>query len=320
MNEHNIRKLSVMKRALAIAWAFGVLLFVVGPAHAGTLDVLNAFTLGPNTVSDNSGDELINGANGTTAGSTIVQPGSILLATFGMNSITNAAGINGIGTGTGYTQLNGLIAVQCLSETSSNGGFSATFGPATSQADLAAIGAVSPSASAAIAGWASGTMVGVYDVGQGTATNYSRSKGTLDADILTAISGTELWQFGFTGSGGNAALGEGWAATVASNDISVVGATPSPANAGVVNFSLNQTAVTPFSNMLGVEPSVVDSAVKVALNGSSNLLGTGGQTTDFQAFDNSNVTLNVVPEPSSFCAVGCGVWALAVVGRRRTRA
>ena len=140
MNEHNIRKLSVMKRALAIAWAFGVLLFVVGPAHAGTLDVLNAFTLGPNTVSDNSGDELINGANGTTAGSTIVQPGSILLATFGMNSITNAAGINGIGTGTGYTQLNGLIAVQCLSETSSNGGFSATFGPATSQADLAAIG------------------------------------------------------------------------------------------------------------------------------------------------------------------------------------
>ena len=320
MNKHNIDRASIMKRASVIALASGILFFVACSAHADTMDVLQAFRLGSNNITDNSGDELINGANGTTAGSTIVQPGSILLATIGMNSISNAAGINGIGTGTGYSQLNGLVAIQCLSETSGTGGYSYTFGPATSPADLAAVGAVSPSASAAIAGWSLGTMAALYDVSQGTATNYSRSKGTLDADILTAISGTELWQFGFTGSGGTAALGEGWAATVVSNDISIVGATPSPANGGVVNYSLDQTAVTPFSDMLGVQPSAVDSAVNVALNGSSNLLGTGGQTTDFQAFDNANVTLNVVPEPSSFSLLAAVFGTLALAGWRRKRA
>ena len=146
-------------------------------------------------------------------------------------------------------------------------------------ADIAAIDAVSPTAAGIVAGWNPNTMLALYDNNPNPAT-YTRSGSSLDADIASAVpaGSTQVWQLGFSGAN----PGEFWTASAASNNINVVGATQSPFVAGLVNFAVDQTTVTPYSSLL-VSNQTID--------GSADLLGIGGATTPFQAFDNTNATL-----------------------------
>ncbi len=323
-----------MRKMICVLAATFVVLAATRPAAASLTDVLNLFAPGQNELQDSSADLLINGqpGQGTTGGtaSTIVQQGSVLLSTFEFTSITNAKGAPSLGNGTNYTEVDGLIALQCSSATQVTGSAGTTwdyvFGPATSATDRAAIGVYSPSASAAVSGWATGTMVGMYDL----TTTYSRlgpsGSASIDADVQSAITtGVQLWQFGFTGASGAAATGQGWEAYSPANDISLIG---NGSNSGTVNFALNQTAVTPYSSFIKADQTTNAFATvftgngsvnTIALDGNSTLLATSGQT-PFQAFDNATVYLDAIPEPASL-AVWLGVCVVGgvVVWRRRRR-
>ena len=67
---------------------------------------------------DVSGDYLVNGDNGTTPGSPIVQVGSILLSGYRLSNVNNDNGTTSIGNAT-YSQLSGLVAIQVTGETGS---------------------------------------------------------------------------------------------------------------------------------------------------------------------------------------------------------
>jgi hypothetical protein len=291
-----------MRKAIILGLA--LCLFSAVPAWA-SIDVLSAFANGQNNLHDVSADKLINMGGGATT----VDVGDILVSIFAFNTIQNPSFPipTGIGTGSStYGELSGLLAIKVLTKTSLGGGaYSWTFGPATDAASVAAINAVSPAAGTQIGSWANGTLLAFFD---DTTPDFSRNGTTVNNDVLTAIDGYKLWELGFTN---NATLdangrptaqnGQGWAANAVSDDVGIIGSTPFPANGGAVNFSVDQTAVTPYSGILApVLTSIFNPLFKtLEMNGSANLLGTQSQSTAWDAFDNADVSINVTPEPLS---------------------
>jgi hypothetical protein len=265
---------------------------------------------------------------------TIVGPNSILLSAFNINEIANRA--NPTGTllpQPPYTQLAGLSLIQVSNVSQSTDANSPTgysynyqFG-AVSQtvANLAAISAVSPNAAAALATWTKNTtMLGVYDGGQPVFNNSSY----VDATVGQVTNSANLtWQFGLNG-----AYGTGWKAIgLPTNDIALLGVLAPNYNTGSVNFSLDQTANTGWSNLLATQvpsnvtglgpPALVDVSANTSF---STYTGTpvtpvpAGQYV-WEVSDLTSATVYAVPEPASLfvwlgaCLVG------GVLLRRRLR-
>ena len=326
MNKHHICRTIVAKRAIEAAGAIGILFLFVIVADAGTIDALSLFTVGPNNLTDASGECLINGGIDPITGKpTDVARGSILLSAFAETQLD----------GSNYgppqqTQLAGVAALECLSATNvgtvTDPVYLYKFGPATSSADLTAIKGVSQTAYNIMSNpslWSAGTMMAVYD--NATAFKYQNDALlTIDQSIGSASSGTEVWQFGYTGplngSGeSTAAVGQGWTADgLTTNNFSSVGA----GNIDIaVNFSLSMlsnnsglmiaadqtTPVTVYSEM-GTGVSNI-----IALTGGSTI-GAGFANSPWPAADTgTTANLDVVPEPSSVLLLGTFVGVLALV-------
>lgn len=112
MNKHHICRTIVAKRAIEAAGAIGILFLFVIVADAGTIDALSLFTVGPNNLTDASGECLINGGIDPITGKpTDVARGSILLSAFAETQLD----------GSNYgppqqTQLAGVAALECLAQ------------------------------------------------------------------------------------------------------------------------------------------------------------------------------------------------------------
>jgi hypothetical protein len=306
--------------------ATAVVLAATIPATAA-ISVLNTFAAGENNFQDTSADHLVN----MLGGAKTVDVGDVLICAFAFNTVQNSQFPipTAIGTGSAsYGELSGLLALKVLSKGGGPGGiltpWNWTFGPATDAASVAAIAAISANAGAEVGGWNAGTLAAFYS---DLTPDYSRNGLSVNADVATAIDGTQLWQVGFTN---NAVLdvngsptaqnGEGWIAFGApSDDITAIGAIPPPGNGGIVNFSLRQTAVTPYSGLLNASlTSIFNPLVSsIELNGSANLLGVS-QPTSWNAFDNADMNINIVPEPASLIVWSLlGLAGLAVWSRQR---
>ena len=209
--------MSSRARVVCLLAATLVAVAVASPAMASLVDALTLLQSGQNNLTDVSGDLLVNGANGTSSTSQLVTKGSILLSAF---SETQINGSNyGLPT---ETEISGVAALQVLSATNvgtvASPAYAYTFGPATSAADLAVIKTAAPALYTIMnssSTWSAGTMMAVYD--NSTAFLYQTTNPTLTQSINSATSGTEIWQFGYTGptnvSGeATANTGEGWIA------------------------------------------------------------------------------------------------------------
>jgi hypothetical protein len=297
-----------MKRLNSVLCLFvvglGTCLLSVAPASAAISSALNAFASGQNILQDVSADQLINMAGGATT----VDVGDILVSSFAFNSITNSKYVapQAIGTGSSlYGELSGVLAIKILTKGGSAGAYSWTFGPATSTPDISAIATAGyTNLTAEMALWNSGAMAAFYS---DMTPDYSRNGSNVNADFATAVDGTKVWELGFTGLGGAATGAEGWAAYAPTDDIAVLSGGYYPDPGGNVKFAINVTNPIYGSTFLNqVLPSTFGSGF-VALRGSASLQGTVGidDPTAWQLFDAAIVTVNAVPEPSTFV-----VWAL----------
>jgi len=326
------------------ALAATALVFAATQRASATIDVIDAFSAGLNQLQDTSADTIVGGTGynnsaGTGAmgsiasGYTYIGSGTILVTAFALNTIQQGTSgpIQDIGTGSSYNQLTGLAVIQCLSLAipgSSSSSYIANFGAVSLSGSTdgilnqTLIGATSTATSAAMASWGANTLVGLYD---GSPTPFSRTgsgSSALNADIASATGGAAFLDLGFAGSG-SAASGTGWQSQTSLNNLGLIGNIPAPGNGGTVNYALVQTATTGYSSDFSqAVPSTFNPLANVLLNGSSNLLGTGGAQTPFYAFDNADIVLDYtpVPEPASIC-----VWlGAALIGgysiRRRFRA
>ncbi len=286
------------------------------PASATIDPVTNLLSGGNDILVDTSGDIIVPGTGyatsadalaglgNFTSGGTWIGKGSILVSTFAIDTITTPVATTTIGSGTAYNQLTGLVAIVATSVSiNASGSWSTTFGSVVgSSAGTAAIAAMSAAAGAQVATWAPGTLLAMYD---GGSTPYSKTGGTsasvLNTDIGTAVGGTDIWQLGL------GSAGTGWNSVAVTNNIGIVGSIPTPLNGGQVNFSLDLTAAAPgYAQYLtppGIQSTVGLPGQLVNLAGSANLLGTAGQATPFNAYDNADLSIDFtpVPEPASVC-------------------
>jgi hypothetical protein len=322
-------------KCLCVLAAIVAVLVVTRPATAAN-SVLSLLTSGSNLLQDSSGDIIVPLSSGAGTSSTIVTgpsspgagDGTILLSAFQIDTITNGAGGPTSINQPNYTTLTGLVAIQAVGETitgsGSNTQYTLQFGPATSATDLAAIGAISPAASAAVASWSSKSLVAFYEGTYGGFSLAGTGSAALDSDLASTTAGTELWQLGFSstaGTGGANTAGQGWSASTPTNNINLL---PTIGNEGLVNYELVQTGGSNYLLALFQPESPFFGPGLVDLAGNSNLFGLSTTNTPFQADDNANASISIeiapVPEPttlllawSGLAMVGCGL----ALGRRK---
>ena len=324
---------SMVKVYFAIA---GATLVLAAALPASATDPLSLLTTGNEVLVDTSGDILVPGTGYSNSADALagngnfsptgtwIGKGSVLVSSFAINTITTAQDTTTIGSGTAYNELNGLVALDCAgASVNASGSWSSTFGSVVGSATAtAAIAAMSASAGTAVATWAPNTLMSFYD---GSPLPYSKTGGTsaavLNSDLTTATSGLEIWDLGI------GTAGTGWNSVDISNNIGQVGQVPSPLNGGTVDFSLDLTAAAPgFSQYLappGVQSTVGTPGQLVNMAGSANLLGTAGQSTPFNAYDNSDFAISTsVPEPASLflCLAAFLIDGLALAKQRVRRA
>jgi hypothetical protein len=160
------------------------------------------------------------------------------------------------------------------------------------------------------------------------------SEGVTDEEALVSnvLSGSLYWTFGFTGAGETPTGGEGWAANLAPNDISVFSGQSTTAQSGQVTFGLslldNTAGPQLVPNSVSQTPSafipVLGDGSKDTLYGSAGLFGivdgNGDINTPMDATDSLRGTVNVVPEPTTLVLLGFGLIGIAAVGRKRRKA
>jgi len=301
---------------------------VVSNAHAGATDLLFPGEL--NKASDDSGEYLINDGQGlrtTDVVDTTLDVGDVLRGAFDITSNVDTTGGGGTNFPAGY-EWTGIFETEVKSKTflyvdpdpvSFTFGkaiYNFTFGPSAAfEAELEA------DARFAAAGDLKGALVAMFD---DTPINYDRTgvDGAGDAQeealVATASDGSPFWVAGFTGAGGTAIAGEGWKASVAPDDISVLKSIPVGSYAGTFNYGLNQIGV-PFHPEIVLGQVLTPFGGTAHFNGGGSIEGVMGAITPYDAFDELNVVFkpSIIPEPTTMLLFGTGMMGAFLRRKKR---
>lgn len=293
--------MSLRNKGLLVAMGVGASLFA-GAAQAASVDSL--ISNGSNVLSDDNRQRLINNVGAAD----VIDVGDALRGVITFNQLFNpGVGPSGalLGGSSGNQELTGLFEIVVTSKTLiSPGGagvpptYSFTFGPSASFG-------------------ADGTMVRFYT----GAPNIQLDLTTLATSEATASDGSLFWELGYTGAGGAADAGEGWAA----NGPDTLAALNAGSGVGFSNFAISRTstagvggdyALTEMTGFFGTGAEIVGTALTRGT--------TGLPSTPWQLAGDTTVQFNVgnvIPLPA---AAWSGLTMLGALGgmyaRRRARA
>jgi hypothetical protein len=254
-------------------------------------------------LSDNSAEYLINPIGVTD---TTVDVGDRLRGVLSINTIENP-GTNAIGIGSGNSELSALFDVVVTGKTCTAPGVNCTFtfgayAPFATEVDTLGSGGFANVTGAAVAFFEDFTP------------DFTRVGG-IAAGEASAIDGNAFWLFGFDG------VDDFWVATTATDDISDVILVPPPGTFGDLDAGLSLLD-NPFGIDLGnvscLNPSTFTIATVNAC-ASGGVIAPDNSNTGFQAWDNVDFQIALVPEPGTLSLVGFGLLGLGYRAFRRNR-
>jgi hypothetical protein len=304
--------------SLAVASAFAI-----GPVTASADTISQLLFPGElNQFSDNSGENQGVDDNGNG----FLDVGDTLRGTLDFGTLEDLTGSGGtvpLGSG-GNSELAGLFEIQVKSKTLVYNGLDGIGGTADDVYDFV-FGVYTPFA--AEAGGYAGAMVAFWE---DTTPDYDRT-GTVAQAEATAIDGVLSWVIGFgkdptvdpacvaSGSGCGDEL---WTAR-APQDPSLAALVPVGSSFGVFNFQIS-TLFWGFTPQYGQVAAFTPTGRAGAnglidVNASGNILGTLGATSEYEVFNNVDLVVNIVPEPTMLTLFGAGLLGLGAM-RRRSKA
>jgi len=305
-------RLNLKQKFLGAAAAAILLGLSPQAANADTINqILTSGTDSTPLLSDNSAEYLINAGGATD---TTVDVGDRLRGILQINSIENGSPLLVPVGSDGNSELTALFDVVVTGKYCTAPGIDCrfTFGAYAGFATVAdGLGfALAPGAAIAFFEDTNG-----YD--------FTRTDG-IAAGIVSATDGDAFWLFGFDG------IDDFWAARTDTDDISDVQFVESPGNFGTFNAGLSLLD-NPFGIDLGdvacTRPISAQPGNQVGLVGPGNVtvnacasgvvIAPDETNEGFQAWDDVNFRIALVPEPGTLSIVGLGLLGLGYASRRR---